>query len=165
MNRIIYFIVVYFLTTETASAQAKQTALYNSELDAMEQIDQALIRASAEGKHLLIQVGGDWCPWCIKLHRFMEEQHQVDSLINADYILIRVNYSKENKNPQAMARLNYPQRFGFPVLVILDGKGQRLHTQNSAYLEEGDSYSETKLVEFLKGWNASAVDPNKYLSK
>ena len=44
--------------------------------------------------------------------------------------LSRINYSKENKNPETMALLEYPQRFGFPVLVVLDAAGKP-----SAYAE------------------------------
>ncbi len=40
--------------------------LYNPDLDGMEQIDQAIKTASTAGKHVLVQVGGNWCPWCIK---------------------------------------------------------------------------------------------------
>jgi hypothetical protein len=139
--------------------------LYNPDLNAHEQITQAIIQAQAQNKHILIQVGGNWCPWCIKLHSFMQEHQKIDSLIRADYILIHINYSKENKNPETMARLGYPQRFGFPVLVILNADGVRLHTQNSVYIEEGDLYSEEKILDFLKDWNTKAVDPATYITR
>jgi hypothetical protein len=73
-----------------------------------------------------------------------------------------LNYSKENKNLEALESLEYPQRFGFPVLVILDGKGRRIHTQNSAYLEKEKSYDEKKMIEFLKQWSPAALDPENY---
>jgi hypothetical protein len=73
-----------------------------------------------------------------------------------------VNYSKENKNPDILADLGYPQRFGFPVLVILDGNGNRLHTQNSAYLEQEKAYSMETVIEFLKQWTPAALDPENY---
>ena len=111
---------------------------------------------------MLIKVGGDWCPWCIKVHNFINEYESIDSLIQVDYILIRVNYSKENKNLEIMEMLEYPQRFGFPVLVILDTEGRRLHTQNTLYLEEEEYYSEKRLKDFLLNWNRAALDPEKY---
>jgi thioredoxin-related protein len=158
------FIFSLFLHT-IVNGQQKIETLYHPESNAIEQINQAILRAGAENKHVLIQVGGNWCPWCLKLHQFIEQHHTLDSLIQADYILIHVNYSKENKNPEAMARLQYPQRFGFPVLVVLNAKGERLHTQNTAYLEEGESYNENKIAEFLRAWNRSALDPEKYRTK
>ena len=49
-------------------------------------------------------------------------------------------------------------RFGFPVFVILNEKGERVHTQNSAYLEKGEGYSEKEVVSFLNLWNKKAVE-------
>jgi hypothetical protein len=86
-------------------------------------------------------------------------------LIKADYEYIFINYSQENKNMDIMSELGNPQRFGFPVLVILDNRGNRIHTQNTAYLEENKSYSEKKLRGFLLNWNPRATDPLKYNSK
>ena len=86
----------------------------------------------------------------------------MDSLLNADYVFGLLNYSKENKNLDLLAELEYPQRFGFPVLVILNGEGKRIHTQNTAYLEKEKSYDEKKMIEFLKQWSPAALDPAKY---
>lgn len=145
-----------------ALSQDTIVKLYDPNLDAHSQVEEAILRAQLENKHVLIQVGGNWCPWCIKLHDFMQNSFLLDSLVKADFVLIRVNYSKENKNPEMMARLGYPQRFGFPVLVFLDQNGNRLHTQNTGILEKDDFYSEEKIADVLKGWNREAVDPETY---
>lgn len=144
------------------AAQNNRKTIYNPELNAVKQINEAVEEAYKSSKHVLVQVGGDWCPWCIKLHQFIEEHPAVDSLIKADYVYILVNYDKKNKSPEAMKILDYPQRFGFPVLVVLDGKRNRIHTQNTLYLEEGKSYNEKMLIDFLKAWNTKAIDPENY---
>ena len=134
--------------------------LYDTTRNAMADIDSAICQAGNENKHVLIQVGGNWCPWCLRLHRFIESHHQLDSIITADYITVMVSYSKESKSPEAMKRLDYPGRFGFPVLVILDSKGKRLHTQDTYFLEQDNSYSEEKIKRFLLSWNLEAVSPD-----
>ena len=53
--------------------------------------------------------------------------------------------------------MGYPERFGFPVFVILNEKGERVHTQNSAYLEQGEGYSEKEVLFFLNNWTKQAV--------
>lgn len=136
--------------------------LYNPQRDANKQIDSALNIANKEGKHVLLQIGGNWCSWCIMLHKFYASESQIDSAIKANYVVTYINYSKENKNPEVLKRLEYPQRFGFPVLVILDADGRRLHTQNSAYLEEGKGYNKSKILEFLKHWSPAALKPENY---
>jgi hypothetical protein len=73
-----------------------------------------------------------------------------------------LNTSRENKNLDILAGLGYPQRFGFPVLVVLNAEGKRIHTQNSAYLELEKSYSKEKVSEFLKQWTPAAINPKNY---
>lgn len=64
---------------------------------------------------------------------------------------------KKNDKDPIWKELGFPQRFGFPVFVILDENGNRIHTQNSAYLEEGKGHSPAKIAEFLKHWSSAAV--------
>jgi thioredoxin-related protein len=159
----ITFVLVYVIIIAIQGfAQENKINLYNPLRDANKQIDSALAIASKEKKHLLLQVGGNWCSWCVMLHKFYSSDPQIDSALKANYIVEYINYSKENKNPEVLKRLDFPQRFGFPVLVILDGKGKRLHTQNSAYLEEGRGYNKEKVLEFLKQWTPSALNPENY---
>lgn len=138
------------------------TALYDTSASAMKQIDSLITLAKQTNKHVFLQIGGNWCKWCRKFAAFSAENQAIDSLFKADYVVGHINYSKENKNPEAMKRLGFPQRFGFPVFVILDGEGNRLHTQNSAYLESGEGYDNEKVAEFLKHWRPQSVKEESY---
>ena len=155
------FILTLLTMSILASAQTEKPKIYNPQADAMEDLNMAIKKAAEEDKHVLVQVGGNWCPWCVKLHHYVEDNQKLDSLINADYVFVRVNYSKENKNPEAMKKLEYPQRFGFPVMVVLNEKGERIHTQETGSLEENKSYSEKKLEQFLNGWSKKTLDKFK----
>jgi hypothetical protein len=74
-----------------------------------------------------------------------------------------LNYSKENKNLDYLKKLGYPQRFGFPVLVVLDGAtGAVLHTQDSGLLEKGNGYDTDKIKSFLRNWSRGAFDEALY---
>lgn len=136
--------------------------LYHPEADAQADVQNALKKAQAEGKHVFLQIGGNWCSWCIKFNKFTTADAQIDSLFKANYVIAHVNYSKENQNLALLEKLQYPQRFGFPVFLILNEKGERIHTQNSAYLEKGDGYDKAKILEFLGAWNKNALDPKQY---
>ncbi len=132
---------------------------------AVEDIQTALKLAQQTDKHVLVKVGYNQCSWCVRLHHFLKDDQIIDSTLFADFVLVKVNYSKENRNPEAMELLGYPQRFGFPVLVILDENGNRLHTQNTLYLEKDKSYDKKRIIDFLKSWNRTAIDPDSYKSK
>lgn len=70
-----------------------------------------------------------------------------------------MNYSPENKNDAANALLGNPTRFGFPVFIIIDGKGKVLHIQDSGLLEEGAGYSKQKITGFFRNWTKTAIVP------
>jgi thioredoxin-related protein len=140
----------------------EKTEIYNTAIDGMKQLDEAVVKASKEKKYLLIQVGGNWCPWCIRFNKFLADVPQVDSIMKSSFILVHLNYSRENRNYPALARLGYPQRFGFPVLVVINGKGERLHTQDSGFLEKDKGYDTLKVVTFLKNWTPNALNPENY---
>jgi thioredoxin-related protein len=155
-----YITWVLILILSLSAKSQEPDKLYNPAADAKKDLALAVQTAKEQNKHVLVQVGGNWCSWCVKLHAFFESNAGIDSILKADYVLVRINYSPENKNPGVLASLGYPQRFGFPVLLILDQNGQRLHTQDTGYLELDKGYDPEKVSRFLLGWNVAAVDPD-----
>ncbi|MCJ7448729.1 MAG: thioredoxin family protein [Bacteroidales bacterium] len=133
--------------------------IYDPTLDGMKQIQTAISTAKTSGKHVLVQYGGNWCPWCIKFDAFSKADTAISKVIADNYIPVKLNYSPENKNDAANLFLGNPTRFGFPVFIIIDGKGKVLHIQDSALLEEGQGYSQKKVIGFLSNWTASAIVP------
>ncbi len=136
--------------------------IYDPKANAEKDIKNAVSRAAREHKHVFIQIGGNWCIWCVRFNNLVNADTELHRLLYDNYEVIHVNYSPENKNEKVLAQLGYPQRFGYPVFVILDAKGNRIHTQNSGYLEEGKGHSPKKVAEFLKQWSPAALDPKSY---
>ncbi|TAL47731.1 MAG: DUF255 domain-containing protein, partial [Chitinophagaceae bacterium] len=54
--------------------------LYKPAEDAEKEIDGAVKKAKAEGKHVFIQIGGNWCIWCARFNDFVTTDKQIDSL-------------------------------------------------------------------------------------
>jgi len=152
-----------FMTIAIAGAQDLKTfRIYNPGANAPEDIKKAVTAAKEQNKHVLVQVGGNWCIWCARFDQFTKTDPAADSLLKRAYIVYHLNYSKENKNLPVLAAYGYPQRFGFPVFLILDKNGKLIHIQNSGYLEEGKGYSKEKVADFLINWAPDALDPEKY---
>ncbi len=162
MNKTLLVIVLIFCFLGVFSQDLTKFKLYSPTEDAAQQIENAVKKAKAEGKHVFIQIGGNWCIWCARFDDFVTTDKSIDSLIDLNYVVYHLNYSKENYNHPLLAKYNYPQRFGFPVFLVLDDKGSLIHTQNSAYLEEGNSYSKEKVIGFFKDWSPKAFDPKQY---
>ena len=162
MNKLFFAAITMFMVSAAAAQDMKAFKLYNP----YENVDSALQvvykKAATQNKQVFIQIGGNWCVWCARYNEFVTKDTQIDSLVNANYIVYHLNYSPENKNSKTLAKLGFPQRFGFPVFIVLDAKGNRLHTQNSAYLEKEKSYNKALVMEFYKHWTKTALDPEQY---
>lgn len=143
-------------------AQAKKFSLYNPQENADSALNKAIAEAKKTKRFVFVQIGGNWCQWCARFHEFINGDKQIDSLIKSSYVMLHLNYSPENRNKDLLSDLGFPQRFGFPVFCILDENGMRIHTQNSAYLEEGEDYNKQKVMEFLAAWAPQALDPKTY---
>ena len=135
--------------------------IYDEKADAMSQIDQALEEARESGRFVICQVGGNWCPWCLRFAKFITEDEEIANVVKENFVYIHVNTSNANKNEEALRRLGNPGRFGYPVLVILDDEGRVMHIQNSSYLEEGNSYNHKKVLEFFLNWTRKAIEELK----
>ena len=139
--------------------------VYNEEINPIEQIDQAVAKAETEGKFVVCQVGGNWCPWCLKFADFITNDTAISKVIDENFEYIHVNYNpRKSQGPEQveqgkalMKRLDNAGRFGFPVFVILDEEGKILHIQDSSFLEEGEGYNQEKVLRFFKNWTPSAV--------
>jgi thioredoxin-related protein len=162
MKKLFAVILVSFIGINAYSQDMTKFKLYSPEENAEQGIADAVKLAKKEHKQVFIQIGGNWCIWCARFHEFTTNDPSIDSLIKANYVVYHLNYSKENDNSKLLEKYRFPQRFGFPVFLVLDEKGELIHTQNSEYLEEGKSYSRNKVMEFLSSWTVSALDPKQY---
>jgi thioredoxin-related protein len=161
MKKIILLALAITISSLTFAQSDKKEAvhIYNPQANALADINQAVAKAKATKKHVFVQIGGNWCIWCIRFHSLVDSVPELKTYLNSNYETVLVNYSKENKNADVLEKLGYPGRFGFPVFLILDGNGKVLHIENSAYLEEGKGHSAKKVMDFLKNWNYGALLP------
>ena len=142
-----------------ASAQGLKK-VYDETINTKTQISSALADAASQNKLVICQVGGNWCPWCLRFAQFIVDDAEIASLIDKNFEYIHVNYSRSDKSEataETMKRLGSPQRFGFPVFVVLDAKGEVLHIQDSSFLESGNSYDREKVLRFLRCWTPEAL--------
>ena len=160
---ILLLLVVCF--TQTMEAQTALKKVYNEDINPIEQIDQTIVKAKSEGKYVICQVGGNWCPWCLKFADFITNDTTISKVIADNFEYIHVNYNprksqgeeKLEQGKALMQRLNNAGRFGYPVFVVLDENGKILHIQDSSFLEEGEGYNQEKVLRFFKNWTPKAV--------
>ena len=135
---------------------------YNENQDLRADLKKAIGLAKNQQKHVLVQMGGNWCPWCLRFHKMALETPAIDSVLKSAYIymLATVPQDKKKRDYELFREYGYPNRFGYPVFLILDGDGKLLHIQDSGILEHctEKGYDTTKVVRFLKLWTACAME-------
>ena len=165
-KNIIPIIVLLLSISLNINAQDAIKRVYNEDINPNEQIDKALSTAKSEGKFVVCQVGGNWCPWCLLFADFISKDSTITQLIEDNFVYIHVNYNPRQSGDAAKAqqastmlkRLGNPSRFGYPVFVILDEKGKVIHIQDSSFLEEGKGYNRDKVLRFFRNWTPKAVN-------
>lgn len=110
----------------------------------------AVALASKNGKRIILDVGGEWCGWCVLLDEYLYKNKQLGKLRDTHFIWVKINMSEENENAAFLA--SYPEIRGYPHLFVLDEAGKLLHSQDTSMLEKGNGYDLPKFTAFLKRW-------------
>jgi thioredoxin-related protein len=133
-----------------ACARNEAPVAFDPARDPEKDVAAAVALAKAQDKRVIVDVGGEWCSWCHTMDGFIAANDDLKSLLNARYVWVKVNYSKENKNEAFLSR--WPKIEGYPHLFVLDADGKLLHSQDTGELEAGKSYDKTKFLAFVQRW-------------
>ena len=163
MKKTLLIAFVFALISLSNSVNAQLKKVYNDDIDPMEQIDKAIVQANEQGKFVICQVGGNWCPWCLRFADFITKDEEIAKFIDENFVYIHVSYNPHKSTDEArdkamLKRLGNPGRFGYPVFVVLDQDGNVIHIQDSSFLEEGKGYNKEKVLRFFKAWTPKAVN-------
>lgn len=89
-------------------------------------------------------VGGEWCTWCHIFDRFIASHAQVQQNPQQHYVLVKVNYSPQNRNEKLLSQ--WPKAKGCPHFYVLDGAGRVVASRASGELESGKGYDEARVL-------------------
>jgi len=144
----VLFLYMFLLAASASFGQNPELSSgFDPERNPSEDLKLAIKIADAENKFIILDVGGSWCKWCRHLDSFIKASEKISVLLNERFILLKVNYSKENKNEEFLKL--YPEIKGFPHFFVLDSKGNLLESKNTGELEAGESYDEDKIINWL----------------
>jgi thioredoxin-related protein len=94
MKNIVTSFATLLVSITAFSQDLTKFHLYNPEEKAEKEITKATKEARQQYKHVLIQIGGNWCIWCARFHDFITNDAKIDSIVKADYIVYHLNYSR-----------------------------------------------------------------------
>jgi thiol:disulfide interchange protein len=126
--------------------------IYDIRADGSRQIDDALAKARASHRKVLLDFGANWCIWCRRLHHTFQTDAAVRAKLADSYLIVMIDVNTRDgawRNTEVDRRYGNPTRLGIPVLVVLDENGRILATKDTGELEEGNHHSPAKILAFL----------------
>ena len=106
-----------------------------------------------KNKRVLVMFGGNWCKWCRALDGTFASDANVKAQLEKNFVLVHVDSDSNGGLNDAWGN---PFANGFPVLVVLDADGRKLHVQETGSLEKEDktvAHDPDKVLTFLKQWS------------
>ena len=129
---------------------------YDPARDPSSDLVAAISIAEAEGKHILLIVGGDWCVTCHMLEFYIDETQAVARGLAERFVILKVNYSEGNENEAFLG--DYPEIEWFPHFFILESDGTLAESYDTRQIETEGLYDYEKFVEFLDQWPPEGVE-------
>ena len=134
-----------------SSAHGAALLGYDPQRDPFDQYHEAMAKAQAENKLVLIIAGGDWCRWCHVLNRFVSRNADVDASLNDAFVVMKVYVGGENFNDFFFSQL--PEARGAPHFWIVSPQREVLSSQSTAPFEHGKrGYDKHEFMQFIDRW-------------
>ena len=123
---------------------------YDSTRDPFIDGSAALKLAQETKRRVLIEVGGNWCSWCLQLDKFLAENHQLREQLHRYFVILKVNVSEVNDNAEFLA--GFPKPLGYPHIYISEADGRIIFSKDTAQLLENSRYSVQRFQQFINKW-------------
>jgi thioredoxin-related protein len=153
-HTIIAVMLLFFavITFNNRLAADKKEPIYDPALDVKTAVKGSLATAQKESKHILLMFGGNWCPWCHKLHHLLKSDNAIEKFLNENYILVMVDVGEKTTKPlnRDLVNLYRVKGFGYPSLAVLEEKGGLICSQSTGVLEKGKAHDPDRVLSFLK---------------
>jgi thioredoxin-related protein len=134
------------------SQPESRPAIYDPAADMKSLIVAGVKTAGMENKNILLMFGGNWCPWCHRLHELFTADPGIKKVLAERYILLLVDVGEKPDQPlnRDLVDLYRIKDFGYPALAVLDKAGKLLCTQSSGVLEKDKGHDPVKVLAFLR---------------
>ena len=145
-------IVVVQRTTLTRLRQPlERKEIYNASIDAHQEVVEAVKKAGAEHKRVLVVFGGNWCFDC---HVLDEAFHSADiaPTLNKSFVVIHVDIGQMDRNLDIAKQYDIPLERGVPAIAVLDSDGKLLFSQKRGEFEAARSMAPEDILAFLHKW-------------
>ena len=146
MKSISAFVLAAFLSLCAFAADAP---VYDESAGAQAQVSQALAKAKADNKQLMIVFGANWCGDCKMLDGEFKKP-ALKALLDANYVVVKVDVNRFNKNLDVVKPYGDVIKKGIPSIVIATPANQFVYATNGGELADARKMGEAGVAEFFK---------------
>jgi thioredoxin 1 len=125
--------------------------LYPAGVNAREEIQLALNRATKNHQRVLVVFGADWCYDCHVLDKAFRRP-DIAPMLNLNFEVVHVDVGKGDKNQDLMNEYQVPMSRGIPGIAVLDSSGKLLYSQKNGEFERTRAMGPEDLLAFLNQW-------------
>ena len=129
---------------------------YNPQRDPFVDGKAAIKLAKFTNRRVLIEVGGNWCKWCLLLDKFINSDLEIKNTLHDTFVVLKVNVSDENMNEKFLSA--FPKSIGYPHMYVTENDGRVIHSQDTAEFLLNKKYSKTKFMKFLTRWKLKPLN-------
>jgi thiol:disulfide interchange protein len=132
-------------------ALAAESELYSESADARAEIAEALAKASAGHKRVILVFGANWCFDCHALDKAFHSA-EIAPVLAANYEVVHVDIGRGEKNQDLMKKYEVPMKRGIPGLAVLAPDGKLVYSQKNGEFENARALSPADFLAFLNKW-------------
>lgn len=115
-------------------------------------VDAAFARAKKNGKRVLIDVGGNWCPDCVVLANLMQLP-ELKGFLAAHFEIVSVDVGRFDKNLDIPARFGITGRLeGVPSVIIAEPDGKFVNQGHISALSDARHMTPQAIADWLAQW-------------
>lgn len=122
---------------------------YDETADAYKDIANAIKLADESERHILLTMGGNWCPDCRTLGEYFTRK-DIKDWLDERFIVVPVDVGEWDKNLDIAERYGNPISEGIPALVVLNTNEEIIFATLAGELATARSLSGEDLIEWLK---------------
>ncbi|MBO9685910.1 thioredoxin family protein [Roseateles chitosanitabidus] len=121
---------------------------YDEQADARADINNAVARASREGKQVLVVYGANWCKDCLALSKGFGQGHLATE-VDRRFVTVKINVGRFDKNVDVANQMGVTLKKGIPTVAVLGGDGQVLGTTKGGELADARNMGEDAVLHVL----------------
>jgi thiol:disulfide interchange protein len=139
--------------THTLKPVAVPKEIYRADVNAGKEIKEALSRAKAKDKRVMLVFGGNWCYDCHVLDAALHDP-AIAPTFTKYYELVHVDIGQGERNGDLVRKYKINLEKGVPAVSLLDSTGKLIFNDKGGEFEAARRMTEEDLLAFLDNWKA-----------